>query len=75
MIRFQASAQDDWRWGTNAGRRQDPPGTLRVIGSHFEYKTPGDHLWTITLHKDKKGRRLLKGRRQDGRKWELKEKK
>ncbi len=44
-------------------------------GSHFEHKNPEGRLWTITLHKDKKGRRLLKGRRQDGNKWELKEQK
>ncbi len=75
IFREDGSFNISWRWGTNADRGQYPPGTLRVIGSHFEHKNPDGRLWTITLHKDKKGRRLLKGRRQDGNKWELKEQK
>ncbi len=75
IFREDGSFNISWRWGTNADRGQYPPGTLRVIGSHFEHKNPDGRLWTITLHKDKKGRRRLKGRRQDGNKWELKEQK
>ncbi len=75
IFKEDGSFDISWRWGTNEDRGQYPPGTLRVIGSHFEHKNPDGRLWTITLHKDKKGRRRLKGRRQDGNKWELKEQK
>jgi hypothetical protein len=74
IFREDGSFNVSWSWGTNANRRQDPPGTLRVNGSHFEYKNPDDLLWTITPHKDKKGRRILKGRREDGSQWQLKRK-
>ncbi len=59
IFREDGSFNVSWSWGTNANRRQDPPGTLRVNGSHFEYKNPDDLLWTITPHKDNKGRRIL----------------
>lgn len=75
IFKEDGSFNISWRWGTNSNRGQYPPGTLRVIGSHFEHKNPDGRLWTITLHEDQKGRRILKGRRQDGNKWELKEQK
>ncbi len=57
-------------------RTQHPQGTLRVNGGRLEFNGVYEgRLWIVPLHKDKKGRRLLKGRRQNGNKWELKEKK
>ncbi len=74
---FKKDGSFDYSWRASIGGEsgQRPPGTLRVNGSHFEYKTPHGLLWTITLYETKKGKRKLKGRRENGNRWQLKPKK
>ncbi len=52
-----------------------PPGTLRVNGGKLEWTNRKGLLWTATLYEGKKGKRMLKGSREDGSSWKVKEKK
>ncbi len=66
----------DWSWVSTWDEKSGafPPGTLRVNGDKLEIKNGNRLLWTITLHKDKKGRQILKGRHERGAEWRLKRK-
>ena len=74
---FKKDGAYDYGWratiGGESGKR--PPGTLRVNGGKMQWKSSQGFLWTTTLYEDKKGKRKLKGRREDGNRWQLKEKK
>jgi hypothetical protein len=60
--------------GTKNEQRE--PGTVRVNGGKLKYENrKGNHLWTVTLYEDKKGKRMLKAKRDDGNNWKVKEKK
>ncbi len=60
------------RGGKNGQR---PPGTVRVNNGKLEWESRNGLLRTATLYENKKGKRKLKGRREDGNNWEVKEKK
>jgi hypothetical protein len=66
------SLRASWSSQWNVYSAEYPPGTLRVNGERFEYKDKDGLLWIITLDKDKKGRHILRGRREDGSQWQLK---
>ncbi len=71
---FKEDGSFDYSWSSNtrSDRGQRPPGTLRVNGGRLEFNGRYEgRLWTITLHKDKKGQRILKGHRKDGDRWKL----
>ena len=75
---FKKDGAYDYGWratiGGESGKR--PPGTLRVNGGKMQWKgSQGGLLWTTTLYETKKGKRKLKGRREDGNRWQLKPKK
>jgi hypothetical protein len=61
-----------WAEQVKSDRGQRPAGTVRLHGGKLEWKIPNGLPWTATLYEDKKGRRRLKGRREDGGTWTLK---
>ena len=60
--------------GGNEKSGQRPPGTVRQAGGELVYKGPEGLLWTVTLYEKKKGKRVLRGYREDGGHWEVKQK-
>ena len=60
--------------GKNEQSGQRPPGTVRQAGGTLAYQDAEGLPWTITLYENKKGKRLLRGRRKDGSHWKAKQK-
>ncbi len=60
--------------GGNDKSGQRPPGTVRQAGGKLVYKGPEGLPWTIALYENKKGKRLLRGHREDGGHWKVKQK-
>ena len=61
-----------WAEPVKSDRGQRPAGTVRLHGGKLEWKIPNGLPWIATLYEDKKGRRRLKGHREDGGTWTLK---
>ena len=75
---FKEDGSFDYGWikgKKKSERGERPPGTVRLNGGKLEWKSPNGLLRTVTLYEDKKGKRMLRGRREDGNSWQLKEKK
>ncbi len=61
-----------WAEPVKSDRGQRPAGTVRLHAGKLEWKIPNGLPWTATLYEDKKGKRRLKGHREDGGTWTLK---
>ena len=59
-------------WGIRGGGRdgQTRPGTVRVNNGRLQWQSRNG-LSTATLYENKKGKRKLKGQREDGSNWEV----
>ncbi len=75
VFKEDGSYEADWLWGTGTGTAPRPPGKVRLNGGKLQWKGTEGLVWTVTLYKGKKGRRMLKGHREDGMTWQLKQKK
>ncbi len=74
---FKEDGSYDYSWqGQNASDRgQRPAGTVRLNGGKLEWKRLDGTPWTAALYEGKQGKRMLKGRGDDGGTWQLKPKK
>jgi hypothetical protein len=75
---FKEDGSYDYWWKGGGGfsaRGQRPAGTVRLNGGKLEWKDLEGTLWTAALHEGKKGKRMLKGRGEDGGTWQIKPKK
>ncbi len=61
-----------WAEPVKSDRGQRPSGTVRLHAGKLEWKIPNGLPWTATLYENKKGKRMLKGHREDGGTWRLK---
>ncbi len=74
---FKEDGSYDYSWqGQNASDRgQRAAGTVRLSGGKLEWKSLEGTLWTAALYEGRKGKRMLKGRGEDGGTWQIKPKK